>query len=62
MDSIDSHINVKFYYLLKETIPGSVDIFWNFEKLGIYIAIFYIGTDFNYITKYMYNINSHINV
>ena len=24
MDNINSHINVKFYYLLNETIPGSV--------------------------------------
>ena len=26
MDNIDSYINVTFYYLLNETIPGSVAI------------------------------------
>ena len=26
MDNINSHINVKFYYLLNETTPGSVAI------------------------------------
>ena len=26
MDNIDSYINVTFYYLLNETIPGSVGI------------------------------------
>ena len=30
--------------------------------MGKYGCLFYIGTDFNHITKYMDNINSHINV
>ena len=60
MDNIKSYINVKFYYLLNDTTPGSVainrfgviskNIFKNLKKLGKYSYFFYIGTDFNYIT------------
>ena len=36
MDIIKGHINVKFYYLLNETTPGSVDI----TVLELYAKIF----------------------
>ena len=36
MDNINSHINVKFYYLLNETTPGSVAI----TVLELYAKIF----------------------
>ena len=62
MDNINSHINVKFYYLLNETTPGSLAI----TVLELYAKIFqktkkkkrenlanffYIRTNFNHITS-----------
>ena len=50
MDNINSHINVKFYYLLNKTTPGSVaitvlelyakillKIFKNWENIAIFL-------------------------
>ena len=52
MDNINSHINVKFYYLLNETTPGSVaitvlelyakillKIFKNWENIAIFLYL-----------------------